>query len=570
LNIKENEAQRRRELYEYVTITHMICLFIMMFGLVLSEDLFAMKNFPAISSRFLIFFLISVIGFAGITAYNSRNKDGLPDRRYSWVDLLYFSFPLLVAAFTLFIVRDTVYYPQAVLLIPVIITASIGGKKPGLIMATLTITMLFVYNGFNGKGQSVFALLESNLILMCVIYIVGWFIGIQADLEKQHRKELIKLANTDMLTGLYNHRYFQERLHEYFNDSSIDNPLSLIIIDIDFFKHYNDSYGHLAGDNIISSIGNILAENVGMTGFASRYGGDEFVMVLPACTSNEAVRKAEIISEKVRKQSFQGEEHQPDGKITISCGIATYPAHASNIRDLVEYADRALYRAKNLNKNKIELYFSVFDNLEVEKNEEELLNSIRTLVSVINARDSYTYGHSERVTDYSMEVARLLGLPEEEIRLLSYAGFLHDIGKIEIDRYTLNKTDRLTDEEWNTFKKHPEWGYNIVKEVKKLEPVAKIILHHHENYDGSGYPAGLIGKEIPLLSRIIRVVDSYDAMTSNRRYHKGMDVDKALEEIERCKGTMFDPEVTEQFIELIKKGFYQYDNKNGNNIAHSA
>ncbi len=561
MNIKENETQRKKEIYEYVTTTHMICFFIMIFGLVLSEDFFAREHFPVISTRFLLFFFISIIGFIGITTYNSRNKEGLKSKGYSWDDLLYFSFPLLVAVFILFCVKETIYYPQAILLVPVIIVASVGGKKPGLIMATLTIFMLFIYNGFNGGGNSVYVILESNLILMCVIYIVGWFIGIQADLEKQHRQELTKLANTDVLTGLYNHRYFQEKLSEYINKNSDTRPLSLIIIDIDFFKHYNDSYGHLSGDNVISSIGSILAQNVKSPGFASRYGGDEFVIVLPGYTSKEAAYEAQVISQELNRLNFPGEEYQPEGKITVSCGIATYPKQASNIKDLIEYADRALYRAKNLNRNKIEIYFSVFDSLEVEKNEEKLLNSIRTLVSVINARDRYTYGHSERVTDYSMEVARLIGIDEEEIRLLSYAAFLHDIGKIEIDRHILNKTDFLTKNEWNILKKHPEWGSAIVKEVKILEPAAKIILHHHENYDGSGYPDGLKREEIPLLSRIIRVVDSYDAMTSNRPYRKGMEIDKALQELERYQGTMFDPEITVCFTELIKREFKKNNNQ---------
>jgi len=204
----------------------------------------------------------------------------------------------------------------------------------------------------------------------------------------------------------------------------------------------------------------------------------------------------------VRRLSFDGEEYQPNGKIMISCGVASAPDHARIFKELVKYADHALYKAKNLNKNRVELYFSVFDGLEVEEDEKELLNSIRTLISVINAKDRYTYGHSERVSYYSIKVAESMGLSDADINLMRYAAFLHDIGKIEIERDILNKTGKPTDEEWRILQQHPRWGSEIVKAVNKLQPVATIILNHHEYFDGSGYPQGAKGKDILVLARI--------------------------------------------------------------------
>jgi HD-GYP domain-containing protein (c-di-GMP phosphodiesterase class II) len=211
-----------------------------------------------------------------------------------------------------------------------------------------------------------------------------------------------------------------------------------------------------------------------------------------------------------------------------------------------------LYKAWSLSRQNIELYFSVFDNMEISSDEREVLNSIRTLVSVINAKDRYTYGHSERVTYYSHKMAEKIGLSEEEIRWVDYASFLHDIGKIEIDREILNKPSKLNNAEWAIIKQHPIWGSDMVKPLTKLRPIVSIIRYHHENYDGSGYPEGLSGDEIPVISRIIRIVDSFDAMTSHRPYRRNMSWDEALDEIRRHAGTLFDPALVVYFEEVLK------------------
>ena len=485
------------------------------------------------------------------TYYNTKNASLSVDARITWIDLLYITFPLVVATFALFLFGKSNNTIEAIMLLPVIIAASISGKRTGIIMTVICTGIIYLENLVLGTSFEVFVILQQNLILISVMFIVAWFSGAQTDLDTQYRRDLTKLASTDFLTGLNNFGYFQEKIGEYLQNASDQHPLALIILDVDYFKHYNDIHGHQAGDLLLSVIGDVLTEKVGRPGFVARYGGDEFVVVLPDADSEGAKRIAEEFREMIKSQNFKGEEYQPEGKITISCGIAVCPTHALNPKDLIKHADQALYRAKSLDRNKVEMYFSVFDELDVEGDEKELLNSIRTLVSVINAKDRYTYGHSERVTDYAIKLGNKLDLPQEQIHLLGYAAFLHDIGKIEIERDLLNKVGPLNKEEWETLKCHSQWGSDIVKAVKKLHPIVPIILYHHENYDGTGYPTGLAGKETPILARIIRIVDSYDAMTSRRPYKNQLALSTVLEELRSCAGTKFDPDLVDLFCEII-------------------
>lgn len=543
----EYNKKRQREVNEYITTMHVMCVFIFMLALILNNKLY--KDFLDLDLHFV--FLIGLLVTGIILLYN-KNRTLFNNKSLNVFDYMYIYFPLVVASVIIFKFGHGVFYSELILLIPVLLTASIIGKKSGLIMALVCSFVLVTYRFCFYEQYNIIRSIESSLILSCIIFVVGWFVGKMTELENEHKKQLTEIAITDVLTGLYNHRYFQDNFKQIL-DNYREESLSLIMIDIDYFKHYNDGYGHLAGDDLLSKIGDILKNNIPQNGFAARYGGEEFVVVLPCCNSSNAIIIADKIREKVKKHNFYGEEHQPGGRITISCGVATYPTHASSAKELLNHADQAMYKAKSFKKDKVELYFSVLDNLDVAEDEKDLINSIRTLISVINAKDRYTYGHSERVTYYSTKLAEKINLPNEQVQILNYAAFLHDIGKIEINREILNKKGKPTEEEWNILKQHPKWGSDIVKGVNKLQPVAKLILHHHENYDGSGYPDGMKEEGIPLLARIIRIVDSYDAMTSNRPYKSNMITSEVIEELERCSGKMFDPELTKHFIEIIKE-----------------
>ncbi|MGI6330544.1 MAG: diguanylate cyclase [Zhaonellaceae bacterium] len=363
------------------------------------------------------------------------------------------------------------------------------------------------------------------------------------------------LANYDGLTGLANHRYFQEMLDNEIQEASLNKQnFSLILADLDYFKLYNDTYGHQSGDEVLRQVGQILKEETEEIGFAARYGGEEFAVVLPGFSKKEAVKVAQQLCQRISNFNFYGAETQPKGRLTITCGVATYPDSAVTKKELIRAADQALYQAKNLSKNNISLYFNILEEIEVTATEEDIINSIKTLVSIINAKDRYTYGHSERVSLYAKKLAQHIGLDKKTIKNLAIAAFLHDIGKIEIQRELLNKTSPLTFEERNIFYHHPLWGAEIIRPIKAFQDISPIILHHHENYDGSGYPYQIKGTDIPIGARIIRIVDSFDAMTTDRPYRKGQTVEKTLKELAQFAGSYYDPVLVNHFIELCKEG----------------
>src|SRR5665647_2626911 len=228
------------------------------------------------------------------TYYNTKNASLSVDARITWIDLLYITFPLVVATFALFLFGKSNNTIEAIMLLPVIIAASISGKRTGIIMAVICTAIIYLENFIMGTSFEVFVILQQNLIIISVMFIIAWFSGAQTDLDTHYRRDLTKLASTDFLTGLYNFGYFQEKIGEYFQNASDQHPLALIILDVDYFKHYNDIHGHQAGDLLLSVIGDVLTEKVGRPGFVARYGGDEFVVVLSLIHISEPTRRTPI------------------------------------------------------------------------------------------------------------------------------------------------------------------------------------------------------------------------------------------------------------------------------------
>lgn len=373
-------------------------------------------------------------------------------------------------------------------------------------------------------------------------------------------QELQIMANTDGLTKLYNHRFFQETINKEMELAKKNKtPLSLLIVDIDYFKHYNDLFGHQAGDQLLKDLANILKTQIRQKDFIARYGGEEFTIIIPGQESDYASEVAERLRSKVEEFPFFGREQQPDKRVTVSIGIASYPKNAATKEELIKLADEALYKAKGSTRNKVELYFSVLDELKEELNssEAELLNTIKMLLRIINAKDKYTSGHSERVGMYATAIAEELRLSIDELHTIKIGAYLHDIGKIEINRKLLTKNGRLSEKEFEIIKMHSIWGAEIVKSVDVLATTVPLILYHHERFDGKGYPEGLKGDEIPLLARILAVADSFDAMTSNRPYRKGLTVKKAINELILCSGTQFDPEIVNVFLHTLEKNIME-------------
>jgi len=439
----------------------------------------------------------------------------------------------------------------------IIITATIQqGMEHGILLATSSSLFILALDIICDPQKLVNQYFQNDLILSGVFILTAWTLGFYVKTENEHIIKLESLANEDGLTGVYNHRFFYDSLREIMEVSKNENKsVSMIFMDIDYFKNYNDINGHQMGDEVLKTIGLILKNSFRKGDIVARYGGEEFAVLLPETSEKEAISSAELVRSKIEKTYFQGEENQPNDKLTVSIGISIYPEKAKNEIELVKSADDALYRAKFFDKNRVETYTSILDELKIDTKEEhiDIITSIKTLISVINAKDKYTYGHVERVVIYSRLLADKLGINEKDKKNLIYGAYIHDVGKIGISKEILNKNMPLTKAEWEIMKQHSFNGVEIIKPVESLKDIIPLILHHHERYDGNGYPDKLKGDNIPYLVRMLTVVDCFDAMTSSRPYNIRKTYEEAIEELKRCSGTQFDTAIAKAFIEVIKE-----------------
>ena len=431
------------------------------------------------------------------------------------------------------------------------------GMKTGIIISGVATAVIAAMDLIFGDNTSVNLQFENDLALFAMFFLVAWTIGHYAKLEENHIKELVDFANIDGLTGAYNHRYFYEVLERIFEESrKEEKPLSLVMLDLDNFKTYNDVYGHAQGDAFLKEIAEVLKETIRETDILCRYGGDEFCVILPETDKEEACKMADSLREAICSYDYHGKENMNNQMMTASIGVSTSSMQMERHLSLIENADMALYRAKFLRRNKVEVYSSIFDHIiEKEPNEDllEEMKPLKTLMTVINSRDTYTFNHVERVFHYSRIVADHMKLSAEDKRNLLFGAYLHDLGKINTSKETLITNQRLTDAQWEELKKHPQDSADILSQIRGFEKIVPIVLQHHEKYDGTGYPKGLKGEEIHPLARILTIVDSFDAMTNQRPYQKAKTFQEAFDEIERCKGTHFDPAMADQFMEALKE-----------------
>ncbi len=418
-----------------------------------------------------------------------------------------------------------------------------------MIVSALSAVIILTVDLVFAPRADVNVFFESDIVLACVFMIIAWMVGYYDDIRRKHIASLKNLVNIDGLTGLYNHRFFYDFLATQTRlCKERGEPLSLLFIDIDNFKYYNDIYGHQKGDEVLRILSTLLVESLPHNAFIARYGGEEFAVILPAIDEKEAVAEAEKVRLAVQAYPFAGQESLPGECLTISVGVSTYPSKAKSEAELIKGADDACYRAKFLCKNRVESYFSILDELHFES---EIISQIKTFIAIINAKDKYTYRHVERVVFYCNLLASQLALTEEDRRNLIYSAYLHDIGKINIEENILIKSDPLTPEEWRILQQHPQLAVDIIRTIPSFDVVQPIILHHHERYDGTGYPDRLRGEEIHPLARLLTVVDAFDAMTSIRPYQKTRTYTQAMEELRRCSGTQFDPDAVEAFCQCV-------------------
>ena len=361
------------------------------------------------------------------------------------------------------------------------------------------------------------------------------------------------MAVTDSLTELYNHREFQKRLDEEVERAKrYERHLSLLMMDIDHFKSFNDTYGHPFGDTILKKISDLILSQIRNVDIASRYGGEEFTIILPETDIEGALWVAERIRSKIFETVFEtGSEIRT--QVTVSIGIACL----SDVRDRVSFiaaADRALYIAKEAGRNQVCQYSSTFDKMveNQEASPDELrLGLLRNLAKSVDAKSPYMRGHSEEVARLTVQLADSLHLPGEESAGLRQAALLHNVGTANISGRILNKSTPLTSEEQKIIRAHPIVAEMLLKDSPHLHTIVPAVLYHHERFDGKGYPSGLAGEQIPYPARVLAVTSAYHAMISDRPYRKKRTPEEAVSELRKNAGFQFDPRIVETFIQML-------------------
>jgi diguanylate cyclase (GGDEF)-like protein len=353
-------------------------------------------------------------------------------------------------------------------------------------------------------------------------------------------------ASTDALTGLLNHGAMQVRVREEIARAARDGqPLCCVLIDLDDFKRVNDELGHPAGDALLRSVADALRAEVRPYDQVARYGGDEFVLVLPGTEQHIARVVAERVRDRVRRRA-------PRGLVgDCSIGVSSWePSMTAD--DLLAAADRALLLAKRTGKGRVAVANpDAEEELARLQRAEASPAAVQALAAAIEARDNYTPGHSEEVVRLATGVAMLLGLTADGVERVGHGALLHDVGKLAIPHEILHKDGALDDAEWHVMAEHPVIGEGILRRIPQLAPLAPIVRHEHEHWDGSGYPDGLIRTQIPIGSRIILACDAYAAMTTERPYRRALWKGDALAELRSRSGTQFDPAVVDALLDLL-------------------
>ncbi len=369
-------------------------------------------------------------------------------------------------------------------------------------------------------------------------YTLDYTMRLERTVEAERRN-----ATTDFLTGLTNHRgalaLVQSTCQTAANDGQ---PLSLLLVDVDGFKLFNDTYGHLTGDEILKLVAHLLKESASTRGTVCRHGGDEFLIVLPRCEKHEAQSIAEAITARLARAQFKI-EGGGEIPISVSVGVASFPDDVRTPGDLLSHADAAMYAAKRRLRPAGSGVVATTTNTA--------FGVLDALMQAIDAKDSYTRVHCDIVAEYAVKLAARLRLSPDTQRALRVAGLLHDVGKLVVPDEILKKPGPLTLEEYQVLQRHVSVGEVLIREVPQLNEVIQAVACHHERFDGTGYPRGLAGEGIPLIGRVIAIADSYSAMRLDRPYRKGMGQDRVLKEFVAGSGTQFDPDLSNVFVELL-------------------
>jgi diguanylate cyclase (GGDEF)-like protein len=403
-------------------------------------------------------------------------------------------------------------------------------------------------------------------------------------------KKLQQQSITDGLTGIKTRRFFWEALtSEWKRASRSGRSFSVVLIDLDKFKEVNDTHGHLEGDLVLARVGRLLEQKCRQSNVVARYGGDEFIILMPETGIDQAQALAERLRQWMTQDAMLGEH-----KITGSFGVASFPGHGFSAEDIIRVADAGMYAAKHQGGNQVSkveefgegehfatqrqqlsTYIEGFlqreqtgpDDLDElvnmlrklcggddDCNVQVLKESIEVLTRAAESREFHASGHGDMVGRYADLVGRALALPPDEVVELVYAARVHDVGKIFVPERVVTKTGPLTDEEFALMKQHARVGAEIVATIPGSVLLQKAVEHHHEAFDGSGYPNGLRGEQIPLWARILGLADAFVNMTTERSFAPAKTTEQALAEIEKMSGTRYDGMLVRVLIRQLKAG----------------
>lgn len=385
------------------------------------------------------------------------------------------------------------------------------------------------------------------------------------------QKRVNRLSLEDSHTGLYNHRYLMYRIDaEFARAKRFNLPLSVIMMDIDYFKSVNDTYGHRFGDVVLRQFALQLKKILRKADVIARFGGDEFVIILIGTDDVTAKHIGQKILERINEYVFRNKKYSIN--IKISMGVSSYPIHrVRRAIDLIEIADKHLNTAKelgggrlvmslgtggeaseyDLEDNQVSILKKKITNLAKRANQ-SLVEAIYALAKTMEFKDYYSGKNVEKSLYYAQEIAKKAGLAPREVDLIRHAAMLHDLGKVGIREKVLFKKGKLVKSEFEKIKMHPQIAVDILRPIHFLRDVIPWILHHHERWDGGGYPDGIKGEDIPMGSRIIAITDVYQALSSDRAYRKAYGKKKVINMIKDGAGTKFDPRLVGIFLNILQ------------------
>jgi len=546
------QEKRREDLIELNLVAHVIAYLVAMFTLVFIAP-FGEHRID-LHCLFTLMLLIPATLFILLDYHYLQRQDLSPRFILVWNLVKYLGLFLIVTLVYSTVQDERVWVFSALYLLPVVLVSITLGQGWGFLFSGGSLLSIFL-NSYFYTGDRLLEVLETMLVPGSVFFLLAWLLGGIIKVERETSENLYSLALQDSITGLSTHRVFQECLNrEVETTKQQQSPLSLVFVDIDYFRWYNKYFGHTFGDRILQYLAGLLKKYSPQRAELSRYSGDTFAVIMPETSVEEANEFAAQIASRVGDFELPYKTTSYQERLTVSVGVANYPEHASSVEGLLKAADSALYTCKTTGKNKIKFYQSVLEELimNIGNDRRDIANHLRTLMSIISSRDRYTYGHSERVAYYARKIGEELNFNVDELHMIEICSFLHDLGKVEIDQEVLDKQGKLDDREWELIRQHPHRGVEMLKSLESLHPVIPAVLYHHENFNGTGYPNGASGEDIPQWARILRVADSFDAMTSSRPYKNIKTKYQALTELVQLQGTWYDPKIVNVFTVAIE------------------